>query len=293
MHHRHLVAEALDEAPGGLRRERDLGHEHDRRAAALERGGHRAQVDLGLAAARDPVKEQRASLARRGLARREARLDQRERRLLVRGERHAPRRAPRPARTRGRRGASAALSSRISPRRSRLRSVACVQPVRRASAAAPSGAPASASSAAFWRAPIRRALCSAASPAGVIAARSERFGRSGRPAPVPVPGGSTSASPRAGVETYSRATHSPSAHQRLRHVGLERRDRLREPLRRQVALVRRGPPPRPAAAAARTAPPACCPPRRPRARRPSGSRTARAGCAQGSAARPWRSRPRS
>ncbi len=29
-------------------------------------------------------------------------------------------------------------------------------------------------------------------------------------APVPVPGGSTSESPRAGVDTYSCATHSPS-----------------------------------------------------------------------------------
>jgi hypothetical protein len=86
-----------------------------------------------------------------------------------------------------------------------------VQPVRRASAAAPSGAATSASSAARWRAPIRTPSRSAPSPAGVISARSERLGRSGRPAPVPVPGGSTSASPRAGVDTYSRATQRPSA----------------------------------------------------------------------------------
>ncbi len=86
-----------------------------------------------------------------------------------------------------------------------------MQSVRLASAAAPSGAPVSSSSAAFCFAPMRIPSCSAASPAGVIAARRDRFGRSGRPAPVPVPGGSTSASPRAGVDTYSRATHSPSA----------------------------------------------------------------------------------
>ena len=96
---------------------------------------------------------------------------------------------------------------------------------------------ASASSAARWRAPIRAPSRSGASPAGVIVARSERLGRSGRPAPVPVPGGSTSASPRAGVETYSLRDPQPERHQRLRHVRLERRDRLGQPLQRQLALV--------------------------------------------------------
>ena len=42
-----------------------------------------------------------------------------------------------------------------------------------------------------------------------MAALSDFRGPIRRPLPVPVPGGSTSASPRAGVETYSRATHSP------------------------------------------------------------------------------------
>ncbi len=44
------VAEASLEAPQGLRRERDLGDEHDRPPASLERGGARLEVDLGLAA---------------------------------------------------------------------------------------------------------------------------------------------------------------------------------------------------------------------------------------------------
>ncbi len=279
VHDRHRVAEALDEAAGRLRRERDLGHEHDRRAAALERGRHRAQVDLGLAAAGDAV---RAAAARVRAAPSSRASIAGERRRLRRGERHRARPRAHARRLRGRRGASAAFSSRTRPRRSRRRSVEWSQPARRASAAAPSGAAARAPRAPpRWRAPIRAPSASAAAPAGVSAARSERLGRSGRPAPVPVPGGSTSARPRAGVETYSRATHSPSAHERLRHVGLERRERLDQPLGRQLARPRPRPRPRRAAAAARTAPPACCPRRRPPAPRRGGSRTARAGRAQG------------
>ena len=48
------VAEASLEAPERLRRERDLGDEHDRAPASLERGGARLEIDLGLAAARSP-----------------------------------------------------------------------------------------------------------------------------------------------------------------------------------------------------------------------------------------------
>ena len=51
MEDRHRVAEAGAEATDRLRRERDLGDEHDRAEAALERRRARLQVDLGLAAA--------------------------------------------------------------------------------------------------------------------------------------------------------------------------------------------------------------------------------------------------
>ena len=53
------VAEARLEAADGLRRERDLGHEHDHALAALERRGGGAQVDLGLARAGDAVQQVR------------------------------------------------------------------------------------------------------------------------------------------------------------------------------------------------------------------------------------------
>ena len=51
----HRVAEALPEAGRGLRRERDLGDQDDRRAAAPQGRVGGAQVDLGLPAARDAV----------------------------------------------------------------------------------------------------------------------------------------------------------------------------------------------------------------------------------------------
>ena len=54
---RHRVAEARLEARDGLRRQRDLGDEHDHAAAALERRLRRAQVDLGLARAGDAVQQ--------------------------------------------------------------------------------------------------------------------------------------------------------------------------------------------------------------------------------------------
>ena len=61
--HGDLIAEARGEAASGLRRERDLGHQHEHRAAARERALGGAQVDLGLARSRDSV-EQEVSPAR-------------------------------------------------------------------------------------------------------------------------------------------------------------------------------------------------------------------------------------
>ena len=53
------VAEAVDEAADDLRRQRDLGDEHDHAAVLRERGRGGAQVDLGLARAGDAVQQQR------------------------------------------------------------------------------------------------------------------------------------------------------------------------------------------------------------------------------------------
>ena len=58
MEQRDALAEARAEAADGLRRERDLRHEHDRAEPALERGRARLEVDLGLAAARRAVEEE-------------------------------------------------------------------------------------------------------------------------------------------------------------------------------------------------------------------------------------------
>ena len=51
------LAEAIDEASDDLRRQRDLGDEHDRPPPLRERRRGHAQVDLGLARARDPVQQ--------------------------------------------------------------------------------------------------------------------------------------------------------------------------------------------------------------------------------------------
>jgi hypothetical protein len=51
------VAEARLEAPDRLRRQRDLGDEHDHALPTLERPRRGAQVDLGLAGAGDAVEQ--------------------------------------------------------------------------------------------------------------------------------------------------------------------------------------------------------------------------------------------
>ena len=82
VHDGHRVAEAAAEAPHGLRRERDLGHEHARRAARRKRALDGLKVHLGLARPGDAVHDH--DLARRPLARR---VDGGERRRLPGGER--------------------------------------------------------------------------------------------------------------------------------------------------------------------------------------------------------------
>ncbi len=100
---RDAIAEALLEAARGLGGERDLGHHHDRRAPLVERRLRGAQVDLGLAAPGHPVQQQRlvAPLAQR----REHRA---QRRLLGAGE-HPPRQVAAG-------GRAAALDRRGAPR---------------------------------------------------------------------------------------------------------------------------------------------------------------------------------
>ncbi len=60
VHHGHDVAEPGLEAPHGLGRERDLGHEHDRPAPRRQRRLHRPQVHLGLARAGHAMKQELA-----------------------------------------------------------------------------------------------------------------------------------------------------------------------------------------------------------------------------------------
>ena len=55
--HRHHVAKARLKSPQDLRRERDLGDQHDRRAAPLQGILDRVQVDLGLARAGHAVQQ--------------------------------------------------------------------------------------------------------------------------------------------------------------------------------------------------------------------------------------------
>ena len=203
------VAEAGAEAGDGLRREADLGDEDDRAAAARERRLDRGEVDLGLAGAGDAVEELGARGA--GVAV-EGGDDRRRPPPAVRGGAGDARRwrfeAP-SARGRGA-GASRGWRSARVPRagagwrgRSRPRRPArrSTSPRRGAPPAPPAASPRAGS-------PPE----SAASPAGVISARSSSLARTVRPAaPVPVPGGSTSCRPREGVEQYSRATQRPSS----------------------------------------------------------------------------------
>ena len=61
--HGDAVAEARSEAADRLRRERDLGDEHDHASPLLERGLRRLEVDLGLAAAGRAVEQEATALA--------------------------------------------------------------------------------------------------------------------------------------------------------------------------------------------------------------------------------------
>ncbi len=60
---RHRIAEAAPEAVDRLRRQRDLGDQHDRAQAALQRRLGGREVDLGLARAGDAVQQPLAAVA--------------------------------------------------------------------------------------------------------------------------------------------------------------------------------------------------------------------------------------
>ena len=186
---RHGVAEARAEPPHGLRRERDLGHEHDHAPPALERRGRRAEVDLGLARAGDPVEQLRAALARSRRPRRAARRSARPRRRRAR--RSAATGAGRAARSRRARAPPAAAArTDPGPRRAAAR--------RSARAGSPSGA-------------RRRAAPPSARPTARSAAARAAAARARAPAPAssstrppstararPAPRGPSPRAPRAG-----------------------------------------------------------------------------------------------
>ncbi len=203
------VAEAATEAIHGLRRERDLGHEHDRPAAARERLASGLQVHLGLSRAGDAVEQE--GMSRRTLALVRERRDHRpERGPLVarqldaladrahRGTRCAGGGAPPPG-SRPARGPPAGGGSTGPSRRSRRAGGQPWDPPRER------GAPLAVAARAGRRAEI------ASSPFSVACTSSSTSGRTRRAsAPVPTPGGSTRPSPRAVVEQYSSPTQRPS-----------------------------------------------------------------------------------
>ena len=82
--HRHGVAEAGLEAGGRLRRQRDLGHEHDRAASVRQLPLDRPQVDLGLARSGDTVQQHLVRAVR------PRPLDRLHGSLLGIGQRHRP-----------------------------------------------------------------------------------------------------------------------------------------------------------------------------------------------------------
>ncbi len=231
------VAEARLEAPDGLRRERDLRHEHDHARAALERRRGRAQVDLGLARAGDAVEQVRAARGDRGdraacsavssTAASACGHGQRRAPPVARPDRHQPARLEPPQR--------AEVAARGPRQRGEQRPLVLGQPlaVQRARPSAPPTA--------------RSAACRAAAARATARA----------PASSSTPPPSTARARRAPAGTESART-------------ARRRDEL---LRRHLGRRRRARPRRRRAPGARTAP--ARPSRPPPARRAARSRTAR------------------
>ena len=233
MHDGDGVAEALDEAAGGLRRERDLRHQHDRRSPPLERRRDGAQVDLRLAAAGDAVEHDRS--ARPG-ARIQAALDLRQGGCLVRG---------RLGRSRAR---ADALQLRAPRRLERVLEPHQPAPLERAQrrviagrAAAELGGAQRPAAQLRERGALARPEPLPARQCGLARRRERRPQRSAR---HERPGGARAGARRQHERQPPRGRRDvlarhPQAErdERLRHVRLQHRKRLGEPLRRQLALL--------------------------------------------------------
>ena len=177
------VPEAVDEARDDLRRQRDLGHEHDRAAPLGERRGGGLQVDLRLARAGDAVQQQ----ARR-IARRDRRLDLGEGDRLVGGQLRL-----RPPRADGGVLGGAAHGTALEPHEP----AALEAPQRGEVLAGDPRRPDTDASSAVWR---------SVSPSGGPIASAHHAMRAFAPGC-----GETSESPRAGVEQYSTAIQPASS----------------------------------------------------------------------------------
>ena len=258
MQDREAVAEPRPEARHRLRRQADLGDEDDRPLAPRQRRLDRGEVDLGLARAGDAVQQLLARRPRFAVERGDDRLD---RGLLLGQQLAGGRRRRRPAGW-----PSGAAPASCGSRSGRAARAAAARRGRSRPPSSSSGAdispPRNASSTARCLTPSRSPPLSAASPAAVISARSSGRERTRWP-PAPVPGGSTSCSPREGVEQYSRGDPEAEPDQLRRRAGLERFDRLGEPLGGQLRGARRARRRRRAGAVGRKGPGRRCRPRDP------------------------------
>ena len=231
------VAEARREAADGLRRERDLGHQHDRAAPALERRLGGGEVDLGLAGAGDAVQQELACSApssaatiapsaRRccGAELRPAATGRADRGRSTGGARRSRRAQARPGRAP--RGASGSRAS--TPRRPRAR---------RPGAHAGARPRPAASSAARWR---RRAGCRRPGPRARPSVEprpaARAAGRTPRP-PRPMPGRQHQLQPAGRGRAVLPRHPQAEPHELRRRPRLERVERLGQALGRQLARL--------------------------------------------------------
>ena len=235
--HGHLVAEALLEAPGCLRRERDLRHENDCAAARREGGLAGADVDLGLAAAGRAGEEDVSTAAR------EQRFDALQRAFLRVGEPGGERRLSRPPRAHARRRrrsppllhalerdqpaprerAQAGVRAATCPTQLRGRERACAQLLEGGPLPLSDRRPAAEQRLAPRRGELRvqhHPRAHARSSATACARRQHE------------------AEPARGRGAVLLGHPQPEAHEVGRHLGIERGERLDQPLGRHVALVR-------------------------------------------------------